>query len=155
MEKLNTEILINSLFIIGFDKVDSVLFTYTLGKLSIDNCKERLFEFEDEETTKVFNKYIDYDGIVFKLKEGYTLDTNVSSKEGYVFPLKNLLHKNRKLIEYLNNLDFSEIILKKAELYGVRNIEQIDKSRFSSKEIEILKHLDLTKNKNNTLNLKR
>ena len=37
MEKINTEILVSSLFTIGFDKVDSLLYTYTLGQLSIDN----------------------------------------------------------------------------------------------------------------------
>ena len=37
MEKINTEILVSSLFSIGFDKVDVALFTYTLWQLSIDN----------------------------------------------------------------------------------------------------------------------
>ena len=43
MEKINTEILVSSLFKIGFDKVDSLLYTNTLGKLSIDNQKSQLF----------------------------------------------------------------------------------------------------------------
>ena len=71
MEKINTEILVSSLFSIGFDKVDAVLFTYTLGQLSIDNKQLQLFEFEDSETHQIFNKYLDYDGIVFKLKANY------------------------------------------------------------------------------------
>ena len=37
MEKINSEILISTLFLIGFDRVDSLLFKYALGKLSIDN----------------------------------------------------------------------------------------------------------------------
>ena len=69
MEKINTEILVSSLFSIGFDKVDVALFTYTLGQLSIDNKQLQLFEFEDSETHQIFNKYVDYDGIVFKLKD--------------------------------------------------------------------------------------
>lgn len=63
MEKLNTEILISSLLIIGFDKIDPALFTYTLGKISLDNRKPELFEFQDSETSETFNKYFDYDGI--------------------------------------------------------------------------------------------
>ncbi len=35
MEKINTEILVSSLFTIGFDKVDALLYTYTLGQLSL------------------------------------------------------------------------------------------------------------------------
>ena len=66
MEKINTEILVSSLFTIGFDKVDAVLFTYTLGQLSIDNQQLQLFEFEDSEIHQMFNKYVDYDGIVVK-----------------------------------------------------------------------------------------
>ena len=66
MEKINTEILVSSLFIIGFDKVDGLLFTYTLGQLSIDNHKLQLFEFEDSCTSQKFNEYVNYDGIVFK-----------------------------------------------------------------------------------------
>ena len=150
MEKLNTEILVSSLFIIGFDKVDAALYTYTLGKLSIDNRKLNLFEFQDSETSETFNKYVDYNGITFKLKERYSLDTNTSNKKEYSFPLKNRLHQNRKLIEYLNDLDFSEIMLKKLELYGIQNIEQIDTSIFSDKEIEIIKHLNFSHN-NKTL----
>ena len=113
MEKINTEILVESLFAIGFDKVDAMFYTYTLGKLTIDDRKLRLFEFEESETSKIFDEFIDYDGIVFKLKDGYSLDTNISPNEGYIWPLKNSLHRNRKLIEYLSNLDFSEIILKR------------------------------------------
>ena len=70
MEKINTEILVSSLFTIGFDKVDPLLYTYTLGQLSIDNQKLQLFEFEDSETSQKFNDYVNYDGIIFKLKDG-------------------------------------------------------------------------------------
>ena len=43
MEKINTEILVSSLFKLGFDKVDSILFTYTLAKITIDG----VFSFEE------------------------------------------------------------------------------------------------------------
>ena len=142
MEKINTEILVSSLFIIGFDKVDAALFTYTLGQLSIDNKRSQLFEFEDSEIQQLFNKYVDYDGIVFKLKDGITLDTMASYNGGKLYPLRKMLNTSQKLIDYLSQLDFSGIVLKKAESYGIQNIEQIDESRFSNKEIDILKKLE-------------
>lgn len=42
MEKINSEILISTLFLIGFDRVDSLLFKYVLGKLSIDNIEKKI-----------------------------------------------------------------------------------------------------------------
>lgn len=155
MEKINTEVLVSSLFNIGFDKVDNVLFTYILGQLSIDNQQLQLFEFEDSETHQLFNKYVDYDGIVFKLKDEITLDTMVSYNNEKFYPLKKMLNTNKKLIEYLSQLDFSEIVLKKAKLYGMQNIEQIDKYRFSNKELEIFQQLNFEQTSNKTLNLKR
>ena len=155
MEKINTEVLVSSLFNIGFDKVDNVLFTYTLGQLSIDNQQLQLFEFEDSETHQLFNKYVDYDGIVFKLKDEITLDTMGSYNNEKFYPLKKMLNTNKKLIEYLSQLDFSEIVLKKAKLYGMQNIEQIDKYRFSNKELEIFQQLNFEQTNNKTLNLKR
>ena len=149
MEKINTEVLVSSLFSIGFDKVDTVLFTYTIGQLSIDNQQLQLFDFEDSETHQMFNKYVDYDGIAFKLKGEITLDTMVSYNN------EKMLNTNKKLIEYLSQLDFSEIVLKKAKLYGMQNIEQVDKYRFSNKELEILQKLNFEQTSNKTLNLKK
>ena len=86
MININSEMLVSSLFVLGFDSVDSMLFTYTLGKLSLDNQKLKLFNFKDDPITSTFNKQVEYDGITFKLKEGYSLDTNVSPIEGRSFP---------------------------------------------------------------------
>lgn len=155
MEKINTEVLVSSLFSIGFDKVDAVLFTYTLGQLSIDNQQLQLFEFEDSETHQIFNKYVDYDGIVFKLKDGITLDSMATYNNEKFYPLRKMLNTSKKLIEYLYQLDFSEIVLKKAESYGIQNIKQIDEYRFSNKELGILQYLNFGQTNNKTLNLKR
>ena len=141
MEKINTEILVSSLFTIGFDKVDAVFFTYTLGQLSIDNQQLQLFEFEDSEIHQMFNKYVDYDGIVFKLKDGITLDTMVSYNNETFYPLRKMLNTNKKLIEHLSQLDFSEIVLKKAEAYGIQSAGNIEPSLFSEKEKDILRLL--------------
>lgn len=147
MEKINTEILVSTLLVAGFQQVDSVLFMYTLGKLSIDNKELNLFEFDDKETTDTFNKYISFDGIVYKLKPPYTLEDNVSPVEKYIIPLKKVLHINKKLLDYLNKLDFEEIILKKLSL--LRDTQNLD-YLLCQKEKEIIKAVN-NKNQNKTL----
>ena len=154
MEKINTEILVSSLFNVGFDKVDVALFTYTLGKLSVDNRKMQLFEFNDSETNQIFNKYIDYGGIVFRFKDGINLETMASYNGEKFYPLKMLLNSSKKLIKYLSQLDFSEIVLKKAENYGIHSLEQIDENIFSQKELEILHQLNFGQT-NKKLELKK
>lgn len=148
MEKINTEILVSTLLVAGFQQVDSVLFTYTLGKLSLDNQELNLFEFADEETTNTFNKYISFNGMVYKLKTPYTLEDNVSPVEKYIIPLKKVLHTNNKLLDYLNELDFEEIILKKLSLLqDTKNQDYL----FSQKEKEIIREIN-NKGQNKTLN---
>lgn len=137
MERINTEILVSSLFVIGFDKVDAFLYTYTLGQLSIDNNKLQIFEFEESETSQKFNEFVDYDGIIFKLKDGISLETNVSPVENRVWPLGKALQTNKKLIEYLSQLDFRKIIIKKIESLGVDRIDSFD-LLFSNKEKKIM-----------------
>ena len=140
MEKISTEILISSLLAIGFDKVDALLYTYTLGQLSIDNQKLQLFDFEDSETSQIFNEYVDYNGIIFKLKDGITLETNVSPVENHVWPLRKALHTSKKLIDYLSRLDFRKIIIKKVEELGVDRIDNLV-LLFSNKERNIMRDI--------------
>lgn len=142
MKTINTEALVGSLFIIGFDQVDPILYTYTLGELSIDNQKPERFQFEDKELSSTFNKYVDSSDSVFKLKEGYTLDTDVSPTKKYNYTLRKLFDKNTDLTEYLKSLDFSEIVAKKIELLGIDDKGQLD-TRFSNKERELIAQLDL------------
>ena len=141
MKIINTEALVSSLFVIGFDKIDSILYTCTLGALAIDNQKLNMFQFENRELSSTFNKYVDSSSWGFKLKKGYTLDTNISTVKDYNWTLRNLFNKNKDLIEYLRNLDFSKIITKKMELYGIENESQLD-PRFSNKEMELIVHLN-------------
>lgn len=110
MEKINTESIISSLFVLGFDKVDSILYTYILGKLIIDNQTLELFKFEDKPLSNLFIKYVEIDNTGFKIKEEYKLKTNISPIKEYNWTLRDLFSKNIKLISYLNNLDYNEII---------------------------------------------
>ena len=76
-----------------------------------------------------------------KIKDGYTLDTNVSPNDKMVIPVRKTLFGSRTLQEYLSNFDFSEIIWKKAKAYSVQSAESVNPDLFCEKEIEILRAL--------------
>ncbi len=114
MELICTEDIISSLIIIGFESVDSLLFAYTLGDLSINPDARGKFRYVDAELSKEFSECVCYDGLKFQLKDGLQLDTKVPVNGLDVsIPVIRRLHANKKLVEYLNNLDFNEIISKK------------------------------------------
>ena len=140
MEKINTEILVSTLFNLGFESVDPVLFTYTLGKLSLMD-KERQLVFEEREPGIGFKEYVDCSGISMKIKDGYTLDTNVSPDDKMIIPVRKTLFGSRILIEYLSDFDFSEIIEEKATAYGVQSVESANPNLFCEKEIKMLQAL--------------
>lgn len=144
MEIINTETVVTSLFSAGFDKVDPVLFTLTLGKISLDDMDNN-FVFGREETSYAFNKYVDCNNGIFRLRGIYKLDTNISEDVGYSKPLKRALNINDNLVNYLNRLDFSEIIIRKAEIYRIMSLNDSNIEFFSEKEINILKILMFNK----------
>ena len=134
MEKINTEILVSSLFKLGFDKVDSILFTYTLAKIT----KDGVFSFEEQDTSIAFKKYVDfYDGFI-RLKDGYYLDTNISPNDSIPITIGQSLFGNKYLFDYLSTLDFTNIILKKAEDFAIGDTNEIKSEFFSTKEIDLL-----------------
>ena len=119
--KINTEDLVSSLLFIGFDKVDSVLFSYTLGKISTQNN----IQFEDQMLSKSFSNYIVFDGISFKLKEGLSLDRN---KKDYNPSFRMALIHKQELTNYLKTIDFSEII---------ERIQLVSKPNFKTKVLAV------------------
>lgn len=121
--------------VLGFDRVDSLLFTYILGKLSID--KRDIFEFEESEFLPIFSKCVVSEVGFFTFKKGITLDANVSPIKDYEWPLKQALSVNKNLLQYLDQLDFKEIVKKKVEALGLDEIGQMD-YLFSDKEKEIM-----------------
>lgn len=139
MEKINSEILISTLFLIGFDRVDSLLFKYALGKLSIDNIEKKDFIFEDEELSGTFNQYVDFNGSFYSLKNNYSLDTNVSLVSGSskILPLRKVININKKLLMYFNSIDFTTIISRKVNDIGYNNLKDFD-YLFSEKEKQII-----------------
>ncbi len=136
MEVINTEALVSSLLVMGFDKIDSLLYVYTLGQLTIDNTKTKDFSFQDQEISPDFEKYIEFDGSVYRLKEGYTLDTNISPINGHTYTLRDRFQSHKKLLEYLSTVDFKSIVLKKAN-----NMLAPEKEFFCDKELELVPEL--------------
>lgn len=134
MEKISSELLISSLFKLGFDKIDPILFTYTLGKITKDGA----FSFEEQDTSIAFKKYVVfYDGFI-RLKDGYYLDTNISPNDSIPITIGQSLFGNKYLFDYLSTLDFTDIILKKAEDYTIGATGEVKKDFFSTKEIDLL-----------------
>ena len=136
MEKINTETLLTTLFEYGFDKIDPVLYALVLEKAVLDNTNKGDFEFIiDEPISDVFKYHVSKIGSVYKLKE---LTYEKLHNRWYYY------HSNAKLLEYFNNLDFTEIITKKLEGYGYNKIDyilgkhKVDNNVFCEKELEII-----------------
>jgi hypothetical protein len=137
MEKINSEILLSSLLINGFNQVDGLLYTYILGYVSKE---KKQFEFDECPPSPIFNTYVDFDGLVCKLKDGFTMETDVSAVEDTYFPLRKALQTNDKLLDYLDNVDYRVVIMKKINALGIEKIDELE-VLFSEKEKEIIKEM--------------
>lgn len=137
MEIVNTEALITSLFRVGFDRVDGLLFAYTLGAMRQDEEGRKNFRFEDRKASDWFNQYVELKDGVYSLKEGYSLDTLVETPSNVKVPLCYLVQTNRKLTEYLGTFDFSRVISKKLFILGANSIEDYPNS-YSEREKELI-----------------
>lgn len=157
MKRINTEILVSSLLVTGFDKVDSCLYTLILGLLGHQNVDMMQFEFVDETFSQTFTDYVDFDGTVFKFRKGFDLNTKIGPLEQRNIPLKDKLHINRDLVNYFQQLDFCPIVLKKvSNLGGVESIsEEIYNYLFSDKEKEIIDYNVLSVEHNPKLEIKK
>lgn len=140
MEKYSLENLISTLFALGFEQVDSTFLTLILGKISKDKIKEKQFKYEDNEFTIQFQKFVDFDGFVYKLKEGLTLESDTELLKNETYAIKDLFTVgivNRKLMKYFTNFDFKDIIIHKINLIGIDRIDQMP-CLFSNKEKSIM-----------------
>lgn len=144
MEKINSENIISALFLLGFNKVDVLLYMCVLAKLTLDNQSEEWFNLEDEDFSFLFCQNIEFDGKVLKIKGNEGLDTTVMVIDGKPYSLRRMLKCNKKLMEQMKNLDFEEIIRRKINIIGEDKV-YIYRDFFSSKEIDIINKIsDLT-----------
>ena len=137
MEIINTEMVVSSLICEGFEQVDALLYTYVLSQLSIDNQKMQTFAFEDAELSRLFHEFVDYNGIIFQLKKGISLETDVSLRKDKILPLKRVLRTNKRLLSYLKQLDYRPIVIKKLSLFCEEKISHFD-LLFSKKEKDMI-----------------
>lgn len=138
MEKYNLENLISTLFVLGYDQLDSIFLTLITGKIYTE--KGNQFEYEEKEFTKEFKKFVNFDGFVYKLKEGLTLKSNTKLFKDKTYTIKDLFTSgvvNKKLSDYLINFDFRDIIIRKISLIGPNKIDKLA-CLFSNKEKSII-----------------
>ena len=85
----------------GFDKVDNLLYTYTLSEI----LKNNEFKFLKKDFSMYFKQNISYDGIIYEAKN------------------ESVLISNLLLTDYLSKLNFKTIIDKKLFILGYGNLD--------------------------------
>ena len=127
MEKITTEIFLTTLFKYGFDKIDPILFTLTYECVAnIDAGRKLEFSF-DEPLSASFEYHVTKVGLVYKLKE-----TQEEMERWYRY------HSNDTLYEYLNNINFKDIIKRKMKALNIKKVDIAKNPLFSQKEINII-----------------
>ena len=137
MEKINTEMILSSLFLIGFDRVDEIFLDNLIGKILYEKREKHQFELEEEEPSDIFNFYFEHKSTVYKLKDGYDMNSIVQVNDRDIVNLKDLLLTNDKLLEYLCDCDFKDVIEKKIKEIGIGRVEK-HANLFSNREKEIM-----------------
>ncbi len=157
--KINTESIASALFILGYDRIDTYLFTAIHGSISIllnemktmpvnldrNNYVVATEFIQDEEFKNPFSKCVDTDfGI--SMKEEINFNTNVAPLMGitgmeysFIECIGNL--DNRLLAEYIKQyIDLDKIIIEKINVYAKVNADYLSKV-FCSKEKEIISRM--------------
>lgn len=101
MKYITKEKIILGLLSLGFDKVDNLLYTYTLSEV----LKNNEFKLLNKDFSIYFKQNISYDGIIYETKNG------------------NVLISNLLLTDYLSKLNFKTIIDKKLFILGYENLD--------------------------------
>ena len=147
--RVNTESLISALFLLGYEKVDAVLYMLVLGAIKTTDNKLKITDLEldfsiDDSLSNVLSNCIKpCTAVIIELKEGYDLNTDVSSfnylKEGTITLYDYINNSNNNsLATYIDNyINMEEIIRKKMSILGDKGIPSNAKL-YSEKEKEII-----------------
>ncbi len=128
MEKISAEDIISSLFILGFEKIDILLYICTLAEISLNQKAKDYFLFDDSDLSSRFCQSILFDGVFFKLREQGDID-------------KVYQKRNRKLLMLLEEIDFKRII--KMKIAIILEDKLLSYSDFlSDKELEFLDNIN-------------
>ena len=126
MKTFTNEEYIVTMFELGFERIDSLLYVFTLGELYADKEIGSDIEIVSGQPNQAFRFYIEYNNGTYSLKEERTIDTNISPVEGAYIPLISMLKRNEKLKLYLNRIDFKKVVEKK-----IRKLEQAGYSDYT------------------------
>lgn len=146
MEIINKEVLLSSLFAIGFNIVDEILYFSILDRIYQQSLVERTFVFDSDNNSlsDSFKEYVTILPNSYKINEGKLIVEVLPGKYGLV-AVSDVLKVNEKLIEYLRGLDFDELFKRKFDYYIEKYGNEDTLSRFSelfsTKEIEIMRNM--------------
>ncbi len=138
MVRINNEHIIVSLMEFGFERVDKELFTFVLGKLTLDNRKLNSFILIDEPNCSFFDEVMVYDEFGWHLKDDLTL--NSKYYENSDVTIRQILNIQPELVNYFNTIDFREAILNKIHSYGISEVNELG-NHFCDKEKAIIKEM--------------
>ena len=135
MEKICLDNIISALLFLGFDKVDSLLISYTTKNILESDMYH--FELDNDSLPSLYN-YVELSSGTFKLNEQSIEKINHGFKEN----IKKILalHSNKRLIEYLKTVDFTDIVLLKLNSIGIKNALELN-NLFSNKEKQIIMNI--------------
>ncbi len=131
MELMTTGNLISALFIYGFEEVDHLLYAFTLERIAYLTAKDKNFKILYFEPLDTRLKYFCYDNLYHKFR------LNKNNKDA----VEVILKVGDKTLEYLNNIDFHEIMEKKMKALGITKDEVSNSFYFCKKEKEIIDSL--------------
>ena len=138
MKSISREIIITSLFELGFESVDPILYSLTFEEISkLD--KNGNFRYINMHEGIGFYNFVDSSGGICRLKKGYKLDTEIYiSDSAPKEKVRDMLVRSESIVDLLKYIDFKKIIEQKMKIYKVSSIKNMDPELFCSKEIEII-----------------
>lgn len=138
MEKITDEIIINSLFMCGYDRVDLYSYSYVLYNIVCNQENANIFEYVKTNSTKLFGELVECNNGVYKIKSEEDLckvSVDIVPNSCFKTPL-DYFQKNNKLVECILKIDPVELVRNKMAFYGPCSYYEFDEC-FSTKEREI------------------
>ena len=115
MKTFTNEEYIVTLFELGFERIDDLLYTHTLTELYLDKELGGNFRIVATNPSQLFDLYVERKNGGYVLKEGRTIDTNISPVKGAYVPLIRILKQKNRLKPYLSKIDFKKVVKSKIE----------------------------------------
>lgn len=139
MEKYNSEELISTLLIAGFNKVDQLLITLVIDKIKKDEKINKILSFDNDNFySNQFSEYVSFEDFVYYINGSSPRNIAYYNKDNKEVLIGDLLLINKTLLNYILEDGLKDVIIKKAKLIGIEDLS-IHVDLFSNKEINIIK----------------